>query len=128
VMFREPIVFDCLDILVPTWKSPIAIARHSFGDIYVSKSFDVKEGDELKVSINGEEKYSYAPDYHAIFLTQYNKIESIKYFAHECFKHALEKKMDLVFSTKDTVVPGYDSVFKDIFNEAYEDYKGDFEK
>lgn len=128
VMFREPIVFDCLDILVPTWKAPIAIARHSFGDIYVSKSFDVKEGDELKVTINGEEKYSYAPDYHSIFLTQYNKVESIRYFAHECFKYALEKKMDLVFSTKDTVVPGYDSVFKDIFNQAYEDYKGDFEK
>lgn len=128
VMFREPITFDCLDILVPTWKKPIAIARHSFGDIYVSKSFDVKRGSELKVSIDGEEKYTFAPDYDAIFLTQYDKVESIKYFAHECFKYAIDKKMDLIFSTKDTVVPGYDSVFKEIFNETYKEYAQKFEE
>lgn len=128
VMFREPIVFNSLDILIPTWKNKIAIARHSFGDIYVSKSFKVNKGDELKVSINGEEKYTYAPDYDAIFLTQYNKVQSIKYFANECFKYAINKKMDLIFSTKDTVVPGYDSVFKEIFNTTYENYKDEFEK
>lgn len=128
VMFREPITFDCLDILIPTWKEPIAIARHSFGDIYVSKSFSLKKGEELNVSINGENKYSYKPDYDAIFLTQYNKVESIKYFAHECFKYAIEKKMNLIFSTKDTVVPGYDSVFKEIFNDTFEEYRKDFDK
>lgn len=128
VMFREPVVFSCLDILVPTWKKPIAIARHSFGDIYVSKSFDVKKGETLKISIDDKEEYEYSPDYDAIFLTQYNKVESIKYFAKESFEYAISKKMNLIFSTKDTVVPGYDSVFKEIFNKTYENYKDEFEK
>ncbi|NMW85297.1 NADP-dependent isocitrate dehydrogenase [Peptoniphilus sp. AGMB00490] len=128
VMFREPIIFDCLNILIPTWKEPIAIARHSFGDIYVSKALNVKKGDELTVSINGEDKYSYKPDYDAIFLTQYNKVKSIEDFAHVSFKYAISKNMNLIFSTKDTVVLGYDSVFKEIFNETYKEYKDEFEK
>ena len=128
VMFREPITFDCLNILVPTWKAPIAIARHSFGDIYVSKSFKLNENDELELSINGDKKYSYKPDYEAIFLTQYNNISSIEYFAHECFKYALDRKMNLFFSTKDTVVPGYDSVFKEIFETVYKVYEGKFKE
>lgn len=128
VMFRSPIVFNCLDIIVPTWTKPIAIARHSFGDIYVSDSFNVKDGDKLEISINGEKKYEYAPDYDAIFLAQYNKIDSIKFFAEASFKYALEHKLNLIFSTKDTVLAGYDSVFKDIFNTTYEKYKDEFEK
>lgn len=128
VMFREPIVFDCLDILIPTWKDKIAIARHSFGDIYVSKGFSINKGESLKITIDGEEKYDFSPEEDSIFLVQYNKINSIKYFAHECFKYALEKKLNLIFSTKDTVVPGYDSVFKEIFNETFKEYEEKFEK
>lgn len=36
--------------------------------------------------------------------------------------------MNLIFSTKDTVVPGYDSVFKEIFNDTFEEYRKDFDK
>lgn len=128
VMFRTPINFECLDKVIPTWKEPISIARHSFGDIYVSKSFNVNNGETLSINVNGQQEYEFTPDFDAIFLAQYNKVESIQYFADECFKYALEKKLNLIHSTKDTVVPGYDSVFKEIFNNTYKKYEKDFKE
>lgn len=60
--------------------------------------------------------------------TQYNTAESITGFAHSCFKYALDKKMPLYMSTKNTILKKYDGRFKDIFQEIYETtYKQEFE-
>ena len=33
-VFRSPIFLDCISPTVRTWKKPITIARHAYGDIY----------------------------------------------------------------------------------------------
>ena len=33
-VFRAPILVDGISPIVPTWKKPITIARHAYGDIY----------------------------------------------------------------------------------------------
>ena len=34
VVFREPIICKNIPLLVPSWKKPICIGRHAFGDQY----------------------------------------------------------------------------------------------
>lgn len=63
-----------------------------------------------------------------IMMSMYNTDESIRGFAHACFKYAIKRKYPLYMSTKNTIMKKYDGRFKDIFNEIYEsDYKGEFE-
>jgi len=64
-----------------------------------------------------------------VALSQYNTDESITGFAHSCFKTAIDKKMDLYFSSKNTILKKYDGRFKDIFEELYQTtYKTKFEE
>ena len=53
-------------------------------------------------------------------LAMYNTDESIRGFAHACFRIAIEKKYPLYMSTKNTILKRYDGRFKDLFQEIYE--------
>ena len=58
----------------------------------------------------------------------YNTEDSIKSFAHSCFKYALQKQYPLYMSTKNTILKQYDGLFKDTFESIYQnDYKAAFE-
>lgn len=58
----------------------------------------------------------------------YNTNESITGFAHSCFLYALDRKMPLYMTTKNTILKAYDGNFKDIFEELYQtQYKAQFE-
>jgi len=50
----------------------------------------------------------------------HNTDDSIRSFARACFAYALDQKVDLWFSTKDTISKVYDARFRDIFQEEYE--------
>lgn len=59
----------------------------------------------------------------------YNTDESIVGFAHASFKMAIDRKLPLYMSTKNTILKRYDGRFKDIFEELYQStYKAEFEK
>jgi len=59
----------------------------------------------------------------------YNTNESIEEFAHSCFKYAIDRKVPLYLSTKNTILKAYDGNFKDIFQVIYEkQYKAEFTK
>lgn len=63
-----------------------------------------------------------------VAMGMYNTQESIRDFAHSSFKYALDRKMPLYLSTKNTILKKYDGYFKDIFQELYDtQYKADFE-
>lgn len=63
-----------------------------------------------------------------VAMTMYNSDESIEGFAHACFRMALDRKMPLYLSTKNTILKAYDGRFKDIFQEIYDkQYKAQFE-
>jgi isocitrate dehydrogenase len=48
--------------------------------------------------------------------------ESITGFAHSSFQFALQRKVCLYLSTKNTILKRYDGRFKDIFQQIYEAY------
>lgn len=58
----------------------------------------------------------------------FNTNESIRSFAKSCFTYALDRKMPLKLSTKNTILKKYDGLFMDIFEEEYQkNYKPQFD-
>lgn len=130
-VFRTPITVDCIKPYVRTWKKPITIARHAYGDIYKSTEYQVKEPGDAKLvfeGVNGKvEQTIFKFESPGIVMGMYNKDDSIISFARACFEYALEVNQDLWFSAKDTISKIYDHHFKDIFADIYEaEYKERF--
>src|SRR6201996_350438 len=135
-VFREPIVIPRIPRLVPGWKKPIIIGRHAFGDQYRAKDAVIPGPGKLELVYtpkNGGkqeviEVYNYQQPDGGVALAMYNTAESIEGFAHASFKLALEKKLPLYMSTKNTILKKYDGRFKDIFQDVYErGYKKDLD-
>ena len=128
-VFRAPIIVKGVDPYVKTWKKPITIARHAYGDVYKSTEFrPTKPGKAELVftSEDGEVERATIYDFECggVLQGMYNKDSSIRSFAHSCFKYALDTKQDLWFATKDTISKKYDHTFKDVFQEIYDaEYK-----
>ena len=134
-VFRAPILIDSIRPSVRSWKAPITIARHAYGDIYKATEYRVPaEGKAELVFTDKDGKETFREtvyDFECAGVLQgsYNKDSSIRSFAHACFKYALDTKQDLWFSTKDTISKQYDQTFKLIFAEIFEkEYKEAFEK
>lgn len=136
-VFRSPILLDCIRPTVSTWKKPITIARHAYGDIYkdvemvldtpgkVYMTFEPADGDQSKVQKELVHEFTDG----GVVMGMHNLDKSITSFAHSCFKYALATQQTLWFSTKDTISKKYDRRFKDIFQEIFDlEYKTDFEK
>ena len=132
-VFRAPILIDCIKPSVRTWQAPITIARHAYGDVYKNTEFRVPGAGKAELvftDAEGKKTRQTIFDFkgEGIIQGMHNKDDSIRSFAHACFKFALSTKQDLWFSTKDTISKIYDHTFKDIFAEIYEaDYKEAFE-
>ena len=132
-VFRAPIIVKGVQPSVRSWKKPIIIARHAYGDVYKNTELKAPAGSkaELVVTLpDGSEKRAeiHSFDGPGIIMGMHNTDASISSFAHACFNYALDQKQDLWFSTKDTISKTYDHRFKDIFAEIYEEYKERFEK
>ena len=131
-VFRAPILIDSVKPVVKTWKKPITIARHAYGDVYRATEYRVPEKGKAELVFTGENGASFRKTIYdfecpGVLQGMYNKDSSIRSFAHSCFQYALSTKQDLWFSTKDTISKLYDHTFKDIFEEIYEaDYKAKF--
>ena len=133
-VFREPIVCTNVPRLVPNWTAPIMIGRHAFGDQYRATDFVTKGKGKLTITFTPEdgsdvqsfEVFNFKND--GIAMAMYNTEESIRGFAHSCFKMALSKGWPLYLSTKNTILKKYDGRFKDIFEEIFQaDYKADYD-
>ena len=133
-VFRAPIVIDSIKTAVKSWKKPITIARHAYGDVY--KATDVRiEGAakaELKVTAPDGTVTTYPVhnfDGPGVLQGMHNTDRSITAFARSCFNYALSVRRDLWLGTKDTISKIYDGRFKAIFAELYEkEYRAAFEK
>ncbi|MCX7920614.1 MAG: NADP-dependent isocitrate dehydrogenase [Clostridia bacterium] len=133
-VFRAPIIVDSIKPFVKTWKKPITIARHAYGDVYKDVEYRVEEAGKAELvftSADGKElSRQTVHDFKGsgIILGMHNVDKSIESFARACFNYALDQKQDLWFSTKDTISKKYDHTFKDIFQEIYDnEYKDKFE-
>ena len=132
-VFRSPILVDGVHPTVRTWKKPIVIARHAYGDVYRNSEIRVPSAGKAELVFTGEDGEEIRQtifDFKGPGVIQgiHNLDSSIRSFAHSCFRYALSQKLDLWFSTKDTISKTYDHRFKDIFQEIYDqEYKKAFE-
>ena len=127
--FRSPILLPGTTPLVPTWKAPITIARHSNADLYKATEARIGEGGEVYITGDDFEKKVYSFEGPGVAMAMYNTDKSIRSFARSCFACALDKGEDLWFSCKDTIAQTYDGRFRDIFQEVYDaEYREAFEK
>lgn len=132
-VFRTPILVDGIPPSVITWKKPITIARHAYGDVYRNVEMTVKGGCKAELVVTNDDDTETRQLIHdfktdGIIQGVHNIDKSIESFARSSFSYAIELKQDLWFSTKDTISKQYDHRFKDIFNEIYNaEYKEKFD-
>lgn len=133
-VFREPIIVRNVPRYVQGWEKPICVGRHAFGDQYKATDFLVKGKGKLTISFTPENG---APQTHEVYdfngdgvaMAMYNTDESIYGFARSCMNQAINKRWNLYFSTKNTILKAYDGRFKDIFQEVYDkEFKPQFEQ
>ncbi len=132
-VFRTPILVKGITPFIPTWKKPITIARHAYGDVYKNTEMVVDANCKAELVVtapDGTETRSLIQEFKTPGIIQglHNIDKSISSFARSCFNFALDAKQDLWFATKDTISKKYDHRFKDIFNEIFEaEYKEKFD-
>ncbi len=124
-IFREPIIIANIPRLVRTWKKPICIARHAFGDIYRATDIDIPGKGKLSMTFKGEDGKEQTYEIHefkgpGVALSMYNVDESIRGFARACLRHGIQRGWNVYLSTKNTILSVYDTRFMDIFKEVYE--------
>ena len=133
-VFRAPIVVKGIDPNVKSWKKPITIARHAYGDVYKNTEMRIPGAGKVELVYTAEDGTEERALVHTfngpgVVQGQHNIDNSIESFAHSCFKFALDTKQDLWFATKDTISKKYDHRFKDIFQEIFDkEYKDAFDK
>ena len=133
-VFRTPIVVKGITPFIPTWKKPICIARHAYGDVYKNTEMAVKGGSKAELCVTApdgteQRQLIHTFDGDGVIQGMHNLDKSIGSFARSCFNYALDVHQDVWFATKDTISKKYDHRFKDIFNEIFEnEYKEKFEK
>ena len=131
-VFRAPITVSCIKPYVATWKKPITIARHAYGDVYRDVEYRVEgkgRAELVFTSASGETVRQTVHEFDGpgVVLGMHNLDKSIKSFARACFNFALDTRQDLWFATKDTISKKYDHTFKDIFQEVFDsEYKESF--
>jgi len=132
-VFRAPIIVSSIKPLVRSWKKPITIARHAYGDIYKDVEYRIEGPGKAELVFTSDTGEVLRQTIHefkepGIVLGMHNLDSSIKSFARACFSYALETRQDLWFGAKQTISKKYDHTFKDIFDEMYEnEYKDKFE-
>ena len=132
-VFRTPIVIDAISPAVRSWKAPITIARHAYGDVYKNVEIRTDEGGTCELVFTGDSgnvirKTVQKLEGPGIFQGIHNKDASIRSYAHAVFSYALDTKQDVWFGAKDTISKTYDGAFREIMAEVFEEYKERFEK
>ncbi|MDO5476153.1 MAG: NADP-dependent isocitrate dehydrogenase [Eubacteriales bacterium] len=132
-VFRAPILVKGIDPYVRTWKKPIIMARHAYGDVYKNVEHRAEgpgTAELVFTDAEGNETRQVIHEFKGPGVVQgvHNTDASIEGFARACFTYALDRKMDLWFSTKDTISKIYDGNFKEIFQRLYDnEFKERFE-
>lgn len=133
-VFRKPIIVPSIQPTVSTWKKPIVIARHAYGDVYKNAELAIPGPGTVELVYNGTDGTQQrilvanmkGP---GVVQGMHNLDTSIASFARSCFLYALDGKLDIWFATKDTISKIYDGRFKEVFQHIYDsEFKAAFEK
>ena len=132
-VFRKPILVNNIKPAVSSWKKPIVVGRHAYGDVYKNAEIKTRTGGRAEIVFtdaqgNETRETIMELDGPGVIQGVHNTDASITSFARACFNYALEEKIDCWFATKDTISKKYDQTFKLIFEEIFEkEYKDRFE-
>ncbi len=132
-VFRAPILVKGIEPYVKTWKKPITIARHAYGDVYKGVEMKIDQPGVAELVFTAEDgtvtkETIQKFETPGVIQGMHNMSKSIRSFARSCFNYALDTKQDVWFATKDTISKKYDHTFKDIFQEVFDtEYKEKFE-
>ena len=134
-IFRAPIVIKNVPRLVPGWTKPIIIGRHAFGDQYRADNFKVDRPGTFTVTFTPDDGSGpivhdvvQIPEGGGVIMGMYNFKKSIQDFARSSFNYALQQKYAVYLSTKNTILKGYDGMFKDEFQRIFDgEYKERFD-
>lgn len=132
-VIRKPIMISNIPPAVNSWKKPITIARHAYGDIYKASEMLITEPGKLEfvfTSDSGKEerKLVHNFDGSGIAMGMHNLDSSIKSFAKACLSYAISEKIDLWFCAKDTISKIYHARFRDAFSEVVSSHKKELEQ
>ncbi len=122
-VFRKPILVSNIRPAVRSWKKPIVVGRHAYGDLYRGVEMAVDRPGRVEIVFRpeggGEERRLPVHEFNGpgIVMGIHNLEGSIRSFARACIALALSEKIDLWFSTKDTISKIYQGRFKEIFAE-----------
>jgi isocitrate dehydrogenase len=127
-IFRAPIVIKNVPRLVPGWTKPIIIGRHAFGDQYRAFNTKVDRAGTFTVTFtpdDGSEPMVHdvvsIPEDGGVIMGMYNFKKSIQDFARASFKYGLQEHYPVYLSTKNTILKGYDGMFKDEFQRIFDE-------
>ncbi|MFD0773938.1 NADP-dependent isocitrate dehydrogenase [Streptomonospora algeriensis] len=135
VVFREPIICENVPRLVPGWTQPIIIGRHAHADQYKASDFKVPGPGTVTITYTPEDgaepiemEVANFPEGGGVAMGMYNYRSSIEDFARASFNYGLDRGYPVYMSTKNTILKAYDGMFKDVFEEIYEnEFKDRFE-
>jgi isocitrate dehydrogenase len=135
VVFREPIIMSNVPRLVPGWTKPIIIGRHAHGDQYKATDFKVDRPGTLTVTFTPDDgtapmefEVARYPEGGGVAMSMYNYKKSIEDFARASFRYGLSRNYPVYMSTKNTILKAYDGMFKDVFQEVFDnEFKADFD-
>ncbi len=133
-VFRKPIIVKNIPPAVRSWKKPISIGRHAYGDIYKSAEYKVPGPGTAELVFTpaaGGERVSVPIHEFAgpgVIMGMHNTEKSIRSFARACINYALGEKTDLWFGAKDTISKTYHAFFKEVFDHEAGERKAAFDK
>ncbi len=124
-VFRTPIVVKGIEPGVRSWKKPITLARHAYGDVYKNAELRIPGSGKVELvytAADGTETRALVHDFAGPGVVQgmHNLDASIESFARSCFNYGLATGQDVWFATKDTISKVYDHRFKDVFQDIFD--------
>lgn len=132
-VFRKPIMTKNILPAVRSWKKPITIGRHAYGDLYKNQEIFVEgpgKAELVFTKANGEVVRKVIHDFKGggVIMGIHNTDASMRSFAKACINYSISEKIDMWFGAKDTISKTYHARFKDLFNEEVEKHKDQLAK
>ena len=99
-VFRKPILVKNIKPAVSSWRRPITVGRHAYGDVYNNFEMAIPGAGKLEIVFTpqdgGKPRTSLVKDFSSAGIIQvnHNLDQSILSFARACFTYALGEKID----------------------------------
>lgn len=122
-VFRKPITVRNILPAVRSWKKPIIIGRHAYGDLYRNAELFLPSPGKVELIFTpegqGESQSILVQQLKGpgVAMAYHNTDKSIRSFAQACITYATSEKVDLWFGAKDTISKTYHARFKALFGE-----------